>query len=46
VRQKGVQLDDEEKAALKAFLNTLTDEAFLKDSRYDCPPELRQWTGR
>ncbi len=46
VRQNGVQLDDEEKAALKAFLHTLTDEAFLKDSRYDCPPELKQWTGR
>ncbi len=46
VRQKGVQLNDEEKAALKAFLNSLTDETFLKDSRYDCPPELKQWTGR
>jgi len=46
VRQKGVQLTDEEKAALKAFLNTLTDDTFLNDPRYDCPAELKQWTGR
>lgn len=46
VRQKGVQLTDEEKSALKAFLNTLTDESFLKDPKFDCPSELKQWTGR
>jgi cytochrome c peroxidase len=46
VRQKGVQLDDDEKAALKAFLLTLTDHEMIQNSQYACPPELKEWSGQ
>ena len=46
VREKGVQLSDEEKEALKAFLLTLTDWDLINDPRYSCPPELKEWTSR
>jgi cytochrome c peroxidase len=37
VMDGGVQLTDIEKAQLKAFLNTLTDEAFLNNPNYSDP---------
>ncbi len=37
VMDGGVQLTDLEKAQLKAFLNTLTDETFLNNPNYDNP---------
>ena len=37
VMDGGVQLNDLEKAQLKAFLNTLTDEAFLNNPNYSDP---------
>ena len=37
VMDGGVQLTDEEKAQLKAFLNTLTDEEFLNDNEFSRP---------
>ncbi len=37
VMDGGVRLTDEEKAQLKAFLNTLTDEAFLNNTDYSKP---------
>lgn len=43
VNQGGVHLDDEEKAALKAFLLTLTDHELLTDPQYGPPAELGQW---
>ena len=46
VRQQGVQLDDEEKSALKAFLLTLTDHEMIQNPQYACPPELNQWSGQ
>ena len=46
VRQQGVQLDDEDKAALKAFLLTLTDHEMIENPAYSCPPELREWRGQ
>ncbi len=46
VRQKGVQLNDEEKAALKAFLLTLTDHELIDSPQYACPPELKDWSGQ
>lgn len=46
VRENGVQLNDEDKAALKAFLLTLTDHELVNDPLYSCPPELREWSGQ
>ena len=37
VMDGGVRLTDEEKAQLKAFLNTLTDESFMNNSDYSKP---------
>ncbi|MBQ8959212.1 MAG: c-type cytochrome [Bacteroidales bacterium] len=37
VMDGGVRLTEEEKAQLKAFLNTLTDEAFLNDPNHSNP---------
>ena len=37
VMQGGVRLSDLEKAQLKAFLNTLTDETFLNNPDYSMP---------
>ncbi len=46
VRQKGVQLNDDDKAALKAFLLTLTDNELIQSPQYACPPELVKWNGQ
>ena len=46
VREKGVQLNDEDKAALKAFLLTLTDHEMIRSSQYACPPALKEWSGQ
>ncbi len=40
VRQKGVQLTDDEKADLKAFLLTLTDYEMINDPQYNRPDDL------
>lgn len=40
VKEKGVQLTEDEKADLKAFLLTLTDHELLTDPQYGCPDEL------
>lgn len=44
VRQKGVQLNDEDKAALKAFLLTLTDHEMIQNPQYARPRELKEWS--
>jgi cytochrome c peroxidase len=44
VRQSGVQLNDEDKSALKAFLLTLTDHEMVKNPQFACPPELKEWS--
>lgn len=44
VRQKGVQLTDEEKADLKAFLFTLTDHESIQSPQYSSPAELKEWS--
>lgn len=44
VRQKGVQLNDEDKAALKAFLHTLTDHEMIENPGYTSPSELGEWS--
>ena len=46
VRTQGVQLNDEDKAALKAFLLTLTDHELISNPAYACPPELKEWSGQ
>lgn len=46
VRQQGVQLSDEDKAALKAFLLTLTDHELVASEQFSCPPELEEWSGQ
>lgn len=46
VRQQGVQLNDDDKAALKAFLLTLTDHELVRNPAYSCPPELKEWSGQ
>ena len=46
VRQNGVQLNDDDKAALKAFLLTLTDHELVENPAYACPPELKDWSGQ
>jgi len=46
VREEGVQLNDEDKAALKAFLLSLTDHELIKNPAYSCPPELQEWSGQ
>lgn len=46
VRQEGVQLNSEDKAALKAFLLSLTDHELIQDSQYSCPEVLKEWSGQ
>ena len=46
VREEGVQLNDEDKAALKAFLLSLTDHELVRNPAYACPPELKEWSGQ
>ena len=46
VWQKGVQLGDEDKAALKAFLLTLADHEMIESPQCDCPSELKEWSGQ
>ena len=46
VRQEGVQLNDEDKAALKSFLLTLTDHELIHDQQFSCPQELKAWSGQ
>jgi len=46
VRQGGVRLTALQKADLKAFLLTFTDDALLKDPQYQAPPELYRWLTR
>jgi len=46
VREKGVQLDSDDKAALKAFLLTLTDHEMIQSPQYACPPGLKEWSGQ
>jgi cytochrome c peroxidase len=43
VKEKGVQLTDEEKADLKAFLLTLTDHGLLSDPKFSCPDGLGEF---
>ena len=45
VREKGVQLNSDDKAALKAFLLTLTDHEMIQSPQYACPPALKEWSG-
>jgi cytochrome c peroxidase len=40
IKEGGVQLTEENKADLKAFLLTLTDHELLSDPAYACPEEL------
>jgi cytochrome c peroxidase len=40
VKENGVQMSEQEKSDLKAFLETLTDHELLADPRYSCPDEL------
>ena len=46
VREKGVQLNNDDKAALKAFLLTLTDHELIQSPQYSCPPALKEWSGQ
>jgi cytochrome c peroxidase len=46
VRYRGVQLSDQDKKDLKAFLLTLTDRELINDPAYSCPPELKEWNGQ
>jgi cytochrome c peroxidase len=46
VRDRGVQLTEDQKADLTAFLYSLTDHDLLSDPAYSCPPELVQWSGQ
>ena len=46
VRESGVQLSDEDKSALKAFLLALTDHEMVKNPQFACPPELKEWSGQ
>ena len=46
VREEGVQLNNEDKAALKAFLLSLTDHELIQDSQFSCPPVLKEWSGQ
>lgn len=46
VRSGGVRLTAEEKADLKAFLLTLTDQELLTDQRYGPPAALGEWLAR
>jgi cytochrome c peroxidase len=43
VRSGGVQLTEEEKSDLKAFLLTLTDHELLTDPAYEAPQALEEW---
>jgi hypothetical protein len=43
VRYGGVQMTDEEKEDLKAFLLTFTDHNLLTDPAYSCPEELGEF---
>ena len=46
VRYRGVQLSEQDKKDLKAFLMTLTDWELINDPAYACPPELEEWSGQ
>jgi cytochrome c peroxidase len=46
VRQNGVQLNDDDKTALKAFLLSLTDHEMTQNPAYACPPDLKEWSGQ
>lgn len=46
VRYRGVQLSDQNKKDLKAFLLTLTDKELILDPAYACPQELEKWNGQ
>jgi cytochrome c peroxidase len=43
VNTGGVHLTAEEKADLKAFLLTFTDNALLSDPKYSAPDDLEEW---
>ena len=43
VHDGGVNLSDEQKADLKAFLLTLTDHELLTDAKYAAPEAIREW---
>ena len=46
VRERGVQLTEDQKADLTAFLYALTDHDLISDPKYSCPPELVPWSGQ
>ena len=46
VRYDGVQMSDDQKADLKAFLLALTDHELVNDEQFSCPPELKDWSGQ
>jgi cytochrome c peroxidase len=46
VREHGVQLTEEEKADLKAFLLTLTDNEFLSNPAYGPPMDIGEYLVR
>jgi cytochrome c peroxidase len=46
VRERGIQLTEEEKADLKAFLLTLTDHELLTNPSFGPPPDLGEYTAR
>ena len=46
VREHGVQLSDEEKSDLKAFLLTLTDHEFLTNPTYGPPSDIGEYLAR
>jgi cytochrome c peroxidase len=46
VREQGVQLSEEDKSALKAFLLTLTDREMINNPAYSCPPDIKEWSGQ
>ncbi len=46
VRYRGVQLSNQDKNDLKAFLLTLTDKELILDPAYACPTELEAWSGQ
>ena len=46
VREHGVQLSDEEKADLKAFLLTLTDHELLNNPAYGPPSDIGEYLAR
>ena len=46
VREHGVQLSDEEKTDLKAFLLTLTDNELLTNPAYGPPTDIGEYLAR